>query len=340
MMATNQTERVMELLKRFNNGEKVCIQKLRENADAEGSINLWYQDNYNNKNKDLNAVSEKTIRRDLDVISKHFPESFELIRGSKGEKGCYKAVTKQAFDNFMAPETLSLMALTFSMASKSELFDNFNLSDDDRKIIEKELKSINKVYEFKNKPFETSKTDNKILKALEHSIKYQKCVYLEYDIGSEYIKMEVKPYKILFINENFYVACEMEDTIQFRLYRISKIKTVEDTSKTFQKNYDIEDFIKDIQTPFPQYKPQYRKHLVDVQVEVNSAKAYFFKVKQHLKSQKIIETKENGNLIVGFQVTQEMELESLIKSWLPHIKVISPVSLKEKIESELRSYLE
>jgi len=85
---TNQTIRVLDLLKRFNQNKKVCISALQEEL-------LW------------EGKSEKTIRRDLDVIKEIFPESFELVRG--GENGCYKAITKEAFNNFIDnPNTLSL----------------------------------------------------------------------------------------------------------------------------------------------------------------------------------------------------------------------------------------
>jgi predicted DNA-binding transcriptional regulator YafY len=33
-------------------------------------------------------------------------------------------------------------------------------------------------------------------------------------------------------------------------------------------------------------------------------------------------------------------VEELIKRWLPYVKVIEPLSLKEKIEGELREYLD
>lgn len=335
-MATSETERVLDLIKRFNNNEKVCIDKIIEEAqfDADDNIpNLWL----NSKNE---PISERTIGRTLKVLKEYFPDSFELIRGGKGEKGCYKAVTKQAFENFMQPEILSLMALTFSMASKSDLFDNFDLNEDDKKLVAKELRNVNKVYEFKNKPFETSKADNKILKVLEHSVKHHKCIILEYPVGNKYIKVEVKPYKILFINENFYLACEVDhEEYMFSMYRVSKIKTIEETAKTYHENREISEFIQDIQTPFSTYVPFYKRFLIDVQVEVDSSKAYFFKAKKHLKSQEVIEEKENGNLIIAFKVTQEMEVESLIKSWLPFVKVISPLSLKNKIEEELKTYL-
>ena len=51
---TNQTTRVLELLKRFNDGQTVCI-------DALATQDLWY------------GKSEKTIRRDLDAIKESFP---------------------------------------------------------------------------------------------------------------------------------------------------------------------------------------------------------------------------------------------------------------------------
>lgn len=343
---TNQTARVLELLRRFNNNEKIYIDLLIKNAisDSKDNVdNLWRNYNFNEEvdPEMKRAVSEKTIRRDLDVIKEYFPNSFEFIHGGKGEKGFYKAITKQAFDNFMQPETLSLMALTFSMASKSELFESFDLNADDKKLIAKELKNVNRIYEFKNKPFETTKADKNILSILQHSIKFGKCIIVEYPNMGKLKKVEVKPYKILFMNENFYLAFEIEhEDYMFGLYRVSKINTVEETSKTFRANLEILDFIKDIQTPFARYVPNYKNHLIDVVLEVESSKAYFFNAKKHLKSQEILEKKENGNLLVGFKVTQELEVKELIKMWIPYLKVIKPLSLKNTIENELREYLE
>jgi len=327
MAMTNQTVRVLELLKRFNNGQKVCIESLQNDP-------LWWSD------KTQEPMSEKSIRRDLDVIKKMFPESFELIRGGKGEKGCYKAVTKQSFDNFMKPEVLSLMVQTFNMASRSDMFERFDLDDSDKKIISKKVKDLESIYDFKSKPFENTRSDNAIFKKLESSIRNQKYINIEYYEKDILKKYEVKPYKIVFINENFYLACEIDtEYLQFAMYRISKIKSIEDTKKTYQRNIDIENFIKDMQSPFSRYTPNYRENLIEVIVNVSSAKAFYFKSKKHLKSQEIVKTNNDGSLEVKFKVTQELELEELIKRWIPHVKVISPLSLKEKIENELREYL-
>ncbi|QKE28344.1 transcriptional regulator (WYL domain) [Arcobacter acticola] len=318
MSTTNQTARVLELIKRFNNGQKISIEAL-SNED------LWF------------GKSEKTIRRDLDVIKEYFPDSYELV---KGEKGCYKAITKNAFDNFINAEFMSLMVQMFNLANKSDLFDNFDLSEDDKKILESKIKDAKKYYEFKNKPFENFKSDNVLLKELESKIKHQKYINIQYEINEKINKFEVKPYKIVFINENFYLACEIEhEILEFAMYRLSKIKSIEDTSKTFHKNIEIEDFIKDMQTPFSIYRRDYKKHLITVVLEVDKSKAFYFESKKYLKSQEILEKKDNGNLLIKYKITQEMEIEELIKKWIPFIKIIKPLSLKEKIVNDLRNYL-
>jgi predicted DNA-binding transcriptional regulator YafY len=140
-MKSNQTTRVLELLKRFNNGEKICIDELIHQAkvDAKDYIpNLWL-------NSDNKPVSEKTIRRDLDVIKEFFDDNIELIRGGKGEKSCYKAITNKAFENFINPEVLSLMVQTFNLANKSNLFENFDLDDSDKRILESKVKETNRI---------------------------------------------------------------------------------------------------------------------------------------------------------------------------------------------------
>ena len=101
---TNQTARVLDLLKRFNDGKLVCIKHLQNEY-------LW------------EGKSEKTIRRDLDVIKEIFPDSFELVRG--GESSCYKAVTKSFFENFLDERTLSLLVQSFAIAQHSNLLKIF-----------------------------------------------------------------------------------------------------------------------------------------------------------------------------------------------------------------------
>lgn len=343
---TKQTRRVLELINRFNKGEKICIEKLISNAqyayEHNGSESdlLWFNANGGNRKDEKPApISEKTIRRDLDIIKHHFPKAFELI---SGEKGCYKALTKNIFENFLNPEALSLMIQTFNIAQRNNMFDSFDISEEDKKILNKKAQEKSKVYEFKNRPFEHIEKDLNYFHIIEKNVKDRKSITFEYEQNNGLIiDVLLNPYKILFMNDNFYVAGAVNNDFLFSYYRISKIKSeIKETGKRFIINPEIESFIKDIQTPFSRYSENYRTKMIDIILEVDKTKAFYFNAKNYLPSQKIIEIKENGNIIVKYKVTQEIEMEELIKRWIPYIKVIEPLSLKEKIENDLKQYLQ
>lgn len=319
-MATNPQARVLELLKRFNNGEKVGIEALQSDIMWEGK-------------------SEKTIRRDLDVIKEYFPDSFELIRGGKGEKGTYKAITKDVFNNFMDKDTIALMVQTFNIAQRNNILEGLNIGDDDKRIIDAKIKKSKECYEFITKPYETKKGDVKLLKELERAIDWKRYTTITQREGDASKDYEVKPYKIVFMNENFYLACEnLSEKYPFSIFRLTNIFKVKLHAKTFHINPDIESFIKNMQTPFPLYTPEFRKHLIEVVVEVDSSKARFFRAKKFLPSQRE-KVNDDGSLTVSFKVTQEMEIEELVKKWIPYIRVVLPLSLKQKIEDDLKQYL-
>jgi hypothetical protein len=42
---------------------------------------------------------------------------------------------------------------------------------------------------------------------------------------------------------------------------------------------------------------------------------------------------------VVVKITHEIEIMTLIKYWIPHLKVLEPVWIMEKIEEDLREYL-
>ena len=321
-MLTNQTVRVLELLRRFNNGEKV-------NVDLLAQEDLWY------------GKSEKTIRRDLDVIKNYYPEcSFELIRGGRNEKGFYKAVTKDVFNNFVNKNTKALLVQTFNLAQRNNLLKSLDISDEDKRVLENEIKKSKDCYEFISKPFESKKGDDELLKDLETAIYHKRYLKVIYKGSNGHITYTLKPYKIVFMNQNFYLASENPDErFRFTILRLANIKSIEVKKEQFHHNPEIKDFIKNLQTPFPKYTPEFRKHQIEVLVEVDKTKTKFFKLKKHLPSQTFEKLNEDGSEIYSFKVSQNREMEELIKTWIPFIKVIKPLSLKEKIETDLKQYL-
>ena len=321
-MATSQTKRVLELIKRFNEGQKICIENLQRDP-------AWWNDVRNE------PMSEKSIRRDIDVIREFF--ELEVVSGSKG---CYKAIIKDTINNFINKDTKALLVQTFNIAQRNNLLKSLDIDESDKRILESEIKKSKDCYEFISKPFESKKGDEELLKDLENAIYNKRYVKINYKatMGDEIYLL--KPYKIVFMNENFYLASENPDErYKFTMLRLAQIKSVELQKEQFHNNPDIKEFIKHLQTPFPLYKPQFRMHLIKVIVQVDKEKAKYFKLKKYLPSQNIQKENEDGSLIISFEVTQEREMEEIVKKWIPNMKVIEPLSLKNKIEAELKKYL-
>jgi len=55
--------------------------------------------------------------------------------------------------------------------------------------------------------------------------------------------------------------------------------------------------------------------------------------------QKILEEHEDGSLLLSTQMTFEDEVLQLVRSMIPHIFIVSPVELQEKLEESLHFYL-
>ena len=147
------------------------------------------------------------------------------------------------------------------------------------------------------------------------------------------------PYKILFMNDNYYLACETNNEYKFSMYRINNILGINQLKNSFYYDIDLLDFVENIQTPFAKYSEDFKENLIKVLVEVDKSKVSFFENKKFLASQEIVSRLENDNLLLSFLVTQELEVEDLIKKWLPYLKVIEPISLDEKIKSDIKKYL-
>lgn len=311
-MKTNQTARVLELLKRFNDGKTINIQTLLTEP-------LW------------EGKSEKTLRRDLDVIKEYFPESFERV---KGVKGTYRAVTKEMFDNFIDKKMLSLLVIAYNLADKNRLFESFEIDEIEKNLLKSKLKSSDDCYEFITKPFEDKKVANDLLKNLEFAIKYKRKLKVTYNAQEDTKDFTLNPYKIVFINENFYLSCESE--YGFTMLRVQNITNVDVKKETFRKNFDIVDFIKTIQTPFAKYTEDFRKNMIHVKLQISKEKSRFFKLKKFFASQKIEKTNEDGSVIVAYTFTQISEILTFVLSWLPHAKVLEPKELKDEIDDILK----
>ena len=298
MAQLSSLERVLTILKRLNNGKTIDIK--------------IFANEY--------SVSERTVRRDIELIKNTF-DNFLIKDGFT-----YKAVDKNILNNVLTGKDLA------TLISVVDMFKNSGVDFKPDKELEKIFKDSKDIYKFINKPFEQLK-DKSIIKNIEKAIKYKQKTIIGYNLYGKIKLMEINPYKILMLNDNFYLAGEIENEYGFALLRIGMVKTIELKKSTFRHFPRMVDFIDNIQTPFSHYTVQ--KNEIEVKVEVEYKISRYFKMKKYLPSQKITKENSNGSIELTFVVTDLREVTELVEKWLPNMKVISPEKLKKNLKKIL-----
>lgn len=300
MSQKSSLHRTIEILKRLNDGKQLCVTRLAQEYE----------------------VSDRTIRRDFELIK----ELFGDFMSKEGE--CYKAYKKVLLDEVL--HTTDLMTLAnivnlFGVTQKQSL-----ISDKTQALIDKSMS----VYDFKSRPFENIQ-NHEVIKKLEHAIKFTKEIQIRYKSERAITTANFKPYKILFLNENFYMVGENSSKNQFEFRRIAMIEEVRYKNRTFTAHKDIIDFIKTIQTPWAVFG----KEEILVRLRISKKVRRFFIFKKYLASQEIVRTFENGDIEVHYTVSSLHELEELVIKWLPQISIISPQGFKKMMKRTLKEKL-
>lgn len=302
MSKKSSFQRVFEILNKLNNGKKVNINILSDEYD----------------------VSVRTIKRDFELIKNVYGDF--LIK----DKDTYKAIQQTILNDVLNGTELAILASVLNIFSASG--SNFKID----KELTKLYKNSTNIYKFINKPFEEIKNKDILIK-LEKAITFKQEIIVKYKTLYKTEQYTLKPYKILSLKENFYLASEIDNKYEFILIRVGLIKDVEIKSKTFYIKREIENFINKIQTPWARFKRGEKDITVVLEIEKKISK--YFKMKKFLSSQKILEEKEDGNIIVQYEVSDLFEIKELVLQWIDKMKIVEPKQLTEIIKKELEDKL-
>ncbi|MGB2553885.1 WYL domain-containing protein, partial [Campylobacter sp. MOP51] len=77
----------------------------------------------------------------------------------------------------------------------------------------------------------------------------------------------------------------------------------------------------------------------DVELKIKKEAIDYFKRRQILPNYKII-FEDETSITISTKVAYDDEILRVVKYWIPFIKIVSPVRLKEKFENILKKYLD
>jgi len=299
MALPRQYKRHNEILERLQDGETLSISKLAREWDT----------------------TTKTVQRDFNKLMEG---NYGVIRADDGKQFVLsqKQVTSKSADTAI------------------KMLDSLS-SDIGGEFYTKVQSTLHKLQKYIESPFYTridvenisDKLD--LMEDLEFAISKQKMITFDYT-KSQYkgvVKTyeNVKPYKIIIFDGFWYLLTQYKDHyIKFYLREIKHMKIL---PETFKKDEIILNRMeKAIDIWFdPKAEP------FDVTFLLDEYAIVYFERKP-IKDQ-YLKKNNDGTAELTITVTHEREVFSILKKWLPQVKVIEPYSLQEKFEEMIQKYL-
>lgn len=299
MALPRQHKRHNEILERLQDGETLSISQLAREWDT----------------------TTKTVQRDFNKLMEG---NYGVIRADDGKQFVLskKQVTSKSADTAI------------------KMLDSLS-SDIGGEFYTKVQSTLHKLQKYIESPFYTridvenisDKLD--LMEDLEYAVSKQKMITFDYT-KSQYkgvVKTyeNVKPYKIIIFDGFWYLLTQYKDHyIKFYLREIKNIKIL---PTTFKKDEIILDRMeKAIDIWFdPKAEP------FDVTFLLDEYAIVYFERKP-IKDQ-YLKKNSDGTAELTISVTNEREAFSILKKWLPQVRVIEPYSLQEKFEEMMQEYL-
>ena len=75
-----------------------------------------------------------------------------------------------------------------------------------------------------------------------------------------------------------------------------------------------------------------------VTLEIKNEAMEYFKRKEFLPNYEVVQEEED-KIIISTEVAYDDEILRVVKYWLPFIKIVEPLNLRDKFENLLRGYL-
>jgi len=143
------------------------------------------------------------------------------------------------------------------------------------------------------------------------------------------------PYRVAYFNGVWYlVARDTKDSIikKYALDKISDVKRLKEKTKGMPDDLD-EILSSSVNVWFE------KDRTTEVVIEVDAEWAHYFVRRDILPLQEILEKRDDGSLMVRFLACSDEEIVMCLKPWLPHVHILKPISVRNKLIKEFKSWL-
>lgn len=143
----------------------------------------------------------------------------------------------------------------------------------------------------------------------------------------------VEPYRLIHHAGVWYLAGVEQGRL--KTYHVSRMRHLQPLHQTFIPDVTIQQQVQHEQHIW--FVPQHEK--IEVHVQVNADVVHYFKQRALLPEQMILNELADGCLLLSCKVSHKMQIFPLVRFWIPHLKIVSPVEWQGELENGLLRYL-
>jgi predicted DNA-binding transcriptional regulator YafY len=170
----------------------------------------------------------------------------------------------------------------------------------------------------------------------------QQAIQGRYPITYSYSKPEgvktytrAKPYKLVNHDGIWYLAAKDGGTLKaFTFSKMDRLQVHDAADERFAPDAAVE------QTLASEDDIWLNPQKIAVTLRIAPAIASYFNRRKLVANQVVVETLADGGLIVSSKVAHANQILPIVRSWIPHIRILSPEGLQAEMERELRGYLD
>lgn len=286
--------------------------------------------------QDRLETSERNVQRYLKELSNNYDE---IVTEVIDRKTYYKIIkVSDIVNNFLSTSNDMSWLIQLMAESDKRIFSE--LEEESKERLEKILSSEKDIFLYQNSPFEVFEDaeHKKIFRDLKRAVQNNEYRDIDYEYNNFKPFTAVKCLKLIFMENNWYVAIGTEEDFVIFL-RISFIKEVRYSDKASYQPTQLnryKEFFETIQNPMTLFGV--KKEKAHILVVAKDAKYFKPNMKKLLTSQNFIRKNEDGTVEFTVEYTQSLEVLPFIKKWLPSLKILSPKSLRDELRADLDAY--
>jgi predicted DNA-binding transcriptional regulator YafY len=139
------------------------------------------------------------------------------------------------------------------------------------------------------------------------------------------------PYRVVYYHGGLYLYARVEEYAEVRTFAVERISRIEVLDQGFDMplDFDVSEYARGA-FGITGGKP------VPVALAFDASVAGDIRERVWHESQ-TIEEKPDGSLVVRLHVAAGVELRAWVKGFLPHVRVLEPASLRERIAEEIKA---